>query len=403
MVYNFDEIINREGTNALNTDGFRNFLFHDNDNSIEFSYRDDEFIRMWVADMEFATPDFIIEAIRNRLDRRILGYTRIFGTDYYETFLKWCRHYYDWEFSMDHLKTSPGIIPALYELLDYICCDDEKVLIMTPSYAYFKYAAEHNNIELVTSFLKEENGYYTMDYEDIEEKAMDEKVSLCILCNPHNPTGRVWKEEELKKFGKICLDNNVRIISDEIHCDLLRTDQKHIPIAGLFPGTDRIITCMAPSKTFNLAGMNFSNIIIPEDSIRKIWEKHHFSIENPLSIEAAKSAYGEGYEWLSQLKLYLDDNFDFTQKYLEENLPDASFRIPEATYLAWINMSSYLPDEKDYTIFFAKNAGVLLEGGNMFVSNSDGYIRLNLACPRAVLEEGLKRICSSLNGSSLSI
>ena len=396
MKYNFDEIIDRRGTNALNTDGFRDYIFHADD-SMAFPYKDEEFIRMWVADMEFATPQPVIDAMKRRLDRKIFGYTRIFSSDYYNAFSGWTKHHYGWNFKKEHLATSHRIIPALFELIEYICRADEKVLIMTPSYAYFKYAADHNSIELVTTDLREENGFYTMDYEDIEKKVKDKKLSLCIFCNPHNPTGRVWKEDELRKFGKLCLENNLRIISDEIHCDLLRSGQKHIPLAKLFPETDKIITCMAPSKTFNLAGLKFSNIIIPEDSVREIWINRHYSMENPLSIAAAEAAYNEGYDWHSELIKYLDSNFDFTEKYLKENLPDAVFRISEATYLAWVNIKSYLPDETDYPLYFANNAGVLLEGGDMFVANSDGYIRLNLACPQSVLEEGLKRICSALN------
>lgn len=396
MKYNFDEIIDRKGTNALNTNGFRDYIFHAPP-SMKFPYEDDEFIRMWVADMEFATAPPIIEAIQDRLDRRIFGYTRIFGSDYYNAFSGWTQDRYDWTFDPDHLQTSPGIIPALYELVEYICKPDEKIIILTPSYAYFKYAADHHNIELVTSDLIEDKGYYTIDFDDFEKKVQDEKVSLCIFCNPHNPTGRVWSEEELARFGEICLANDLWVISDEIHCDLLRKDQQHTPLAKLFPESDRIITCMAPSKTFNLAGLMFSNVIIPNDDLRALWQERHYPFENPLSLTAAQAAYSHGGEWLAQLSDYLDDNFKFMKEYLAEHLADAVFTVPEATYLGWVNISAYLPDEEELPLYFANNAGVLLEGGDMFVDNSDGYIRLNLACPRSVLEEGLKRIAYVLN------
>lgn len=222
-------------------------------------------------------------------------------------------------------------------------------------------------------------------------------MTLCIFCNPHNPTSRVWSDEELKKAGRICLDNGLWIISDEIHCDLLRTGRSHTPLAKLFPETDRIVTCMAPSKTFNLAGLMFSNIIIPSDELRAKWNAKHYGFENPLSIAAAKAAYIHGEEWLNQLKAYLDGNFEFTKQYLEKHLPKAVYRIPEATYLTWVNIGAYVPKDVNLPLHFANNAGVLLEGGNMFVANSDGYIRLNLACPRSVLEEGLKRISDLLN------
>jgi cystathionine beta-lyase len=395
MKYNFDEIIDRKGTNAMNTDGFREYIFHAPP-TMKFPFADDEFIRMWVADMEFATPPEIIQAIKDRLDRRIFGYTKVFDPAYYEAFSGWTKRHYDWSFEKKHLVTSPGIIPALYELVEYICKPDEKILILTPSYAFFKHAVDYNHMELVTSDLVEKDGYYTIDFDDFEKKAKDEKASLCIFCNPHNPTGRVWTPEELKRIGDICLKNDLWIISDEIHCDLLRNGQKHTPLAKLYPESDRIITCMAPSKTFNMAGLMFSNVIIPNEELRALWNDRHYSFENPLSIAAAQAAYTYGDEWLRQLKNYLDDNFEFTKNYLGKHLPKAVFRISEATYLAWVNIGAYLSNEKDLPLFFANNAGVLLEGGNMFVANSEGYIRLNLACPRSMLEDGLKRICKVL-------
>lgn len=396
MKYDFDEIIDRKGTNAMNTEGFREYIFHA-PASMRFPYNDDEFIRMWVADMEFATPPEIIEVIKERLDKRIFGYTKVFDPNYYLSFVNWTKEHYNWTFEKEQLVTSPGIIPALYELVEYICQPDEKILIFTPSYAFFKHAADYNHIELVCSDLVNKQGHYTIDFDDLEKKVKDEKVSLCIFCNPHNPSGRVWTPEELKNFGKFCLENNVWIISDEIHCDLLRNGEVHTPLAKLFPQTDRIITCMAPSKTFNMAGLMLSNVIIPNKELRDVWQARHYGFENPLSIVAAQAAYQYGSEWLKQLKIYLDDNFAFVKEYLDQHLPNAMFRIPEATYLAWVDISAYLPEEENLPLYFANKAGVLLEGGNMFVANSDGYIRLNLACPRSTLAEGLKRICVALN------
>jgi len=395
MTYDFDEIIDRRNTNALNTDGFRDYIFKAPP-TMEFPFKDDEFIRMWVADMEFATPPEIIKAMQERLERRIFGYTMVFDPAYSEAFLNWTDKRYDWRFDPATLVTSNGIIPALYELVEYLCEPEDKIIIFTPSYAYFKHAADYNQIELVTSDLINEEGRYTMNFDDFERQAKDEKVKLCIFCNPHNPTGRVWTPEELKRFGEICLKNDIWIISDEIHCDLLRRDFTHTPLAKLFPESDRIITCMAPSKTFNMAGLMISNIIIPNDALRKVWKQRHYSFENPLSIVAAQAAYTSGHEWLEQLLTYLDGNFEYTRDFLSEHLPNVVFKISEATYLAWIDISAYLPVEEDYCLFFANNAGVLLEGGNLFVSNSDGYIRLNLACPRTVLAEGLTRIAEAI-------
>ena len=395
-MYNFDEIIDRQNTNALNTDGFRSYIFHD-DGSMKFPYADDEFIRMWVADMEFATPDVVIDAMRDRLNKRIFGYTKIFGDDYYNAFSSWCKRLYDWTFDKKELVTSNGIIPALYELVDYITQPDEKILFQTPSYAYFKYAADFHNRESVCSDLIYDNGYYTIDFEDFEKKASDEKTKLFIFCNPHNPSGRIWQEEELLKLASIIEKYDLWVISDEIHCDLLRSNQKHIPLGKIMKDYDKLITAMAPSKTFNLAGMMISNIIIRNEDLRTLWLSRHYSFDNPLSVAAAQAAYEKGEDWLVELQKYLDKNFEYTKDYLSQNLPKAKFRIPEATYLAWVDLTAYFDKTEDLPMFFAHNAGVLLEGGDMFVQNSDGFIRLNLACPQSMLSDGLKRIAESIN------
>ena len=394
MKYNFDEIIDRRRTNSLNCEGFRQYMFS-SEPGIKLPYPDEEMIRMWVADMDFATPPEIVKAIEERLTKKIFGYTKVFDPEYYEIFSAWSNKNYDWSFPKEQLFSSPGVIPALYELVEFICHPGDKVLILTPSYAYFKYATEHNHLELVCSDLIYTNGDFEMDFADLEEKAGDEKVKLCIFCNPHNPTGRIWTEEELRRFGKICLDNDLWIVSDEIHCDLLRSGKNHLPLAKFFPESEKIVTCMAPSKTFNMAGLHFSNIIIPSAELREIWNKRHLSFDNPLSIAAAKGAYSSCEEWLRQLRVYLDDNFSFVKSFLETKMPKTRFRIPEATYLAWIDVSAYLPEEKNLPRYFAQEAGVLLEGSDMFVQNGDGFIRLNLAIPRSLLKEGLERIAKA--------
>lgn len=395
-MYNFDEIIDRQHTNAMNTDGFRDYIFHADEN-MEFPYKDEEFIRMWVADMEFATPDVVIDGIRERLEKRIFGYTRVFENSYYEAFSGWCKNRYGWSFQKEELVMSNGIIPALYEMVEYICKPDEKVLFLTPSYAYFKYAADFNKREYVCSDLNYEEGQYTIDFEDFERKAADEKTTLFIFCHPHNPSGRVWKEEELQKLAEIIKRHHLWVISDEIHCDLIRLDQKHIPLGKVMPNYQRLITAMAPSKTFNLAGLMISNVIIRDKKLKEIWLGRHYNFDNPLSIAAAQAAYEKGNAWVEELRAYLDENFRYTKECLAEHLPRAGFRISEATYLAWVDLNAYFEPDEQLPLFFAYKAGVLLEGGNMFVQNSDGFIRLNLACPKAVLAEGLKRICEAVN------
>ena len=396
VMYNFDEVIDRRHTNAMNTDGFRGYIFHA-DETMTFPYADEDFIRMWVADMEFATPDVVIDGMRERLDKRIFGYTRVFEKSYYDALSEWCKRRYDWTFDRKALVMSNGIIPALYELVNYICKPDEKVLFLTPSYAYFKYAADFNERGYMCSDLKSEDGRYHIDFDDLAGKAADEKTALFILCNPHNPSGRVWSENELRRMAEIIENNHMWVISDEIHCDLLRRNQKHIPLGKVMPDYGRLITCMAPSKTFNLAGMMISNIIIRDEELRKIWLSRHYNFDNPLSIAAAQSAYEKGEPWLEELQLYLDENFRFVGEYLADHLPRAKYRISEATYLAWVHLSGYFEPDEHLPKFFAYKAGVLLEGGNMFVQNSEGFIRLNLACPKATLAEGLRRICEAVN------
>lgn len=395
-MYNFDEIIDRRHTNAMNTDGFRDYIFHA-DESMVFPYKDEEFIRMWVADMEFATPDVVIDGIRERLDKRIFGYTRVFENSYYEAFAAWCRRRYGWEFSKRELVMSNGVIPALFELVEYICAPDERVLFLTPSYAYFKYAADHSRREYVCSDLINTDGYYTIDWDDFERKCADEKTTLFIHCNPHNPSGRIWSAGELERLAEILERHSMWVISDEIHCDLLRRGRTHTPLGKIMPDYGRLVTCMAPSKTFNMAGLMLSNILIRDEGLRKVWLERHYNFDNPLSIAGAQAAYEKGEPWLCELQEYLDGNFALVGEYLAEHLPRARYRVSEATYLAWVDLGEYFAPDEDLPMFFAYRAGVLLEGGNMFVQNSDCFIRLNLACPRATLTEGLRRICEAVN------
>ena len=394
MFYDFDEIIDRRNTNALNTDGFRGYIFHAGPEKV-FPFKDEEFVRMWVADMEFATPPAICQAIKDRVDRRIFGYTMMYDSDYYKAFRQWCLDRYGWDFPEEELCYSPGIIPALYQLVEDLVGKDEKVLTMTPAYGYFLHACEYNGVELVENKLRREDGRFTLDLADLEEKAADPKVKLLLLCNPHNPSGRVWTREELAAVGQIAVKHDLWLVSDEIHCDLVRQGVRHTPMGKVLPDYRKLITCMSASKTFNMAGLMFSDIII-----RDAAEREHFrgrdkiaGMLNPLSIAAHKAAYEHCGDWLDQLKTYLDENFRFLDEFLKTELPEAVFQLPEATYLAWVDMSRCLPDVEDLPGFFANEAGVLLEGGDsLFVGNAKGYIRLNLAMPRSIIATGLMRM-----------
>ena len=398
MQYNFDEIIDRRNTNALNTDGFRGYIFHAGPEKV-FPFKDEEFVRMWVADMEFACCPAICDAIRERVDKRIFGYTMMFDDAYYKAFNGWCEKRYGWNFKQEELCFSPGIIPALYQLVEDLIGEGETFVITTPSYGYFLHAAEYNNVPVLCSDLINTEDGWTIDFDDLEKKCADPRVKMLLWCNPHNPTGRIWTEGELKRVAEIVEKNNLWLISDEIHCDLIRRGLCHTPMGKIMPDYKKLITCMSASKTFNMAGLMFSDIIIRDED-----EREHFNgrdkiagMLNPLSIVAHQAAYEQGTEWLDQLKVYLDGNFKCVKDFFDKRLPEAKFRIPEATYLAWVDLSKCLPGVNDLPGFFANKAGVLLEGGNsLFVGNAEGFVRLNLAMPRSILETGMERIADSI-------
>lgn len=398
MKYDFDEIIERRHTNAMNTDGFRSYIFHTGPET-KFAYADDEFVRMWVADMEFTVAEPILQAIKDRVDKRILGYTQIYDNSYYDAFSNWCRKHYNWIPPKKELTFSTGVVPAVFQLVELLSTPGDKIMTLTPAYGQFGHAAEYNHVEMVGCPLINQDGNFSIDFEDFAKKAAAPDMKVFILCNPHNPTGRIWTKEELSKLAEICEANDLWIISDEIHCDLLRCGNSHIPMAKIMSDYTKLVTCMAPSKTFNIAGLMLSDIIIRDDKLRKDFNDRDKNVGclNPLSIAAHIAAFTEGDEWLDQLKVYLDENFRFAKKYLEAHLPSAKMEIPESTYLAWVDLSGCLPEDMDFSEFFANHAGVLLEGGDaQFVGNAKGFVRLNMAMPRAVIQEGLKRISEAV-------
>ena len=399
MTYNFDEIIDRRHTNSENVDGWRPYIFHCGPERV-FPYKDEEFIRMWVADMEFAVAPEIRQAIIDRVNRQILGYSIVSDGGYYEALRTWCESRYGWSFPKEQLTFSPGVIPALYQIVEDLAKPTGgKVLTVTPAYGFFLHACEYNGVELVTSPLRKEHGRFEVDWADLEKKAADPAVKVLMLCNPHNPTGRIWTAEELRRMAEIIEKNRLWVVSDEIHCDLLRTGLRHTPMGKIMPDYERLITCMSASKTFNLAGLLHSNIIIRSDEERARFQARDKNIGavNPLSIAVHKAAYEQGGAWLEQMKAYVDGNLALVDKFLRENIPGAKFTIPEATYFAWVDLGEVLPQVADLPDFFANKAGVLLEGGDsLFVGNAKGYIRLNLAMPRATVRTGLERIAQAI-------
>ncbi|SKC79228.1 MalY/PatB family protein [Maledivibacter halophilus] len=392
MKYNFDEVIDRKDTNSMKWD---------RDTLIEM-FDEPEALPFWVADMDFKTAPAIIEAVVKGAEHGIYGYSKR-PDSYFEAIINWTRRRFGWEIEREWIEYCPGIVPAVNYLIQAFCIPGDKIIIQEPVYYPFRRSIENNGCHVVNNGLKFNGEYYEIDFQDLEEKAKDPRVTMFILCSPHNPVSRVWTKEELIKIGNICLENDILIISDEIHNDLVYSDYKHT----IFPSLKEefamnSITCTAPSKTFNLAGMQASNIIIPNSKLmerfRVILEKNNIGHQNPLSIIATEAAYNHGEQWLKELLKYLEENIEFIHKYLGENLPKARMIKPQATYLGWIDLREYEENGLKLERILAKKGKVALDGGTWFGQGGEGFMRINFACPRTLLEEGLSRICKAVNG-----
>ena len=298
--------------------------------------------------------------------------------------------HYEWIPPMDHMVISPGVVPAISNLIQLLTDENDKVLILTPAYKPFYSAIVNNKRIPIYSSLIYEDKKYKLDFENLERQLQDAK--LFVFCSPHNPTGRIWTEEELRKVVALCEKESVSIICDEIHQDIHREGKQYIPLMKLFPEKNFIYTCTAPSKTFNMAGNHLSNIFIPNNDILKKWCDKFYYLPNPLSIAATEAAYSKGSEWVKELNMYIDKNFEFIKNFFERYMPKVQFEIPEGTYLAWFNMKNYGLSDKDVHDIFIKDAGVFIEGAGMFVKDDEDWIRMNIACPKVILEQALNRM-----------
>lgn len=384
--YNFDEIIDRSNTNSVKFDAVP-FLCPD---------LPDDFISMWVADQDFACAPPILEAMHKRLDRKILGYSSILDLEYNQTVANWMKKRHGWDAMAHKFTFSAGVVNAVRLAISLLTKPGDGVIVNTPGYHPFDDVPKALERKVVYSKLIENDGYYTVNYDDLEEKCKDPNNKVFILCNPQNPTGRVWKEEELRKMADICLSHNIFIISDEIHSDLIKVGLQHIPLAKLYPNEKRLIVCTAPSKTFNLATNQLSNIYIPDPKLRQDWNTgFRAGFPNALSIEACKAAYTQCEPWLDQLKIYLDGNFQMLHDRLQAELPQVIMSPREGTYLAWLNFEKLglSDDELKQRI---TRAGVFLEYSNDFIADAQFHIRMNLSCPRKVLNEAITRVIKAL-------
>lgn len=386
MKYCFDEVIDRLNTNSAKWDP----------EVLEEMFGAPDVLPFWVADMDFKVAQPIIDAVMKRVEHGIYGYST--RTDsYFQAIIDWTKRRHNWEIKKEWLEYAPGVVPAINYLIQALCMPGDKIIIQNPVYYPFRMSIENNGCHVVDNTLKFNGQYYEMDFEDLERKAKDPKVKLLILCSPHNPVSRVWTEEELRKVGDICLENDVIVIADEIHNDLVFSGYEHIMFGSIKEEfAMNSITCTAPSKTFNLAGMETSNIIIPNpaymEKYRRILEKNAVGGQNPLSIVALEAAYNESEDWLEQLLDYLEGNIEFIHEYLDKYLPKAKLIEPQATYLGWLDFREYEEDgEKLQKLVYSKGK-VALDGGTWFGKGGDGFIRLNFACPRSLLKQGLDRI-----------
>lgn len=386
MKYDFDEIVDRKNTL-----------------SCKWDLADDGILPMWVADMDFRTAKPIVDALVNRAQSGVFGYS-VYTDDVYEAITGWFKRRHNWEIEKEWIQFSPGIVPALHAFTRIFVKSGEKILMNSPVYYPFFKSAERNGIEAVNSVLLNKNGRYEIDFKDFEKKAADPLVKMFYLCSPQNPGGRLWSRGELEKIGRICLENNVLVVADEIHCDLVYPGKKHISFGTLSDDiVDNSIICTAPTKTFNLAGLQISSVIIKNPELRKMYADYmtasgfDYGEAGTFGLEAIRAAYKYGDEWLDSLMEYINGNLEFLLNYVKENIPKAKVMVPDATYLVWIDFSDYKIDSRTLHKTLKYEGKIWLDEGYLFGKAGEGFERINIACPRKTLEEGLKRIKDCIN------
>ena len=385
MKYNFDEIVDRRDTNSLKYDF-----------AVERG-KPEGVLPLWVADMDMRAPIEVRKSLAEAAEHGIFGYSEA-KPRYFEAVKRWMETWHHWSPQQEWLVKTPGIVYAAATAVHAFTKEGEGCMMHNPGYYSIAQVVQDTGRVLVDSPLKEENGYYTMDFEDMEQKMASGKVKLFILVNPHNPVGRVWKKEELERLGELCVKYGVLIFSDEIHEDFVYPGYEHIVMAGLDGEKyrDITITATAPSKTFNIAGLQVSNIFIANEKLRRAFvreiDKTGYSQLNQLGLVACESAYRYGRDWLEQLLVYLRGNLDFARAYITENMPGVRLIEPEGTYFLWLDFRKLGLEKEELTRLIIEKAGLWLDAGEIFGSEGAGFQRINMACPRATLEEALKRL-----------
>lgn len=380
-----DTIIERKNTDCLKFDA-----------ATRRGYPED-ILPLWVADMDFPAAPPILEALQKRITHGVFGYSEPAPDRFFPVLERWFRERHNWQIQKDWLLQTPGVVFALAMAVKAFTEPGDAVLIQQPVYYPFSEVILDNGRHRVSSDLLLKGGRYEIDFADFERKIVENKVKLFLLCSPHNPVGRVWTRDELEMVAAICRKHNVIVIADEIHEDFVWTERPHIPYASLGGAiAEKAVICTAPSKTFNLAGLQVSNIFIPDYGLRRRF-KHEinaagYSQLNTLGLIACEAAYGEGFSWLQEVKQYLRENIDLTRAFLQQHIPWIRLVEPEGTYLLWLDcrglgLSSFEMDE-----FIIKKAGLWLDSGAIFGAAGKGFQRINVACPRSVLQEALERI-----------
>jgi cysteine-S-conjugate beta-lyase len=387
MPYDFDALIPRSGTNCVKYD-LRKAYFGRED-----------VIPMWVADMDFPVPPFVSDAVRKRAEHPIYGYS-IIPESYYQAVMTWQSRRYNWEIKKDWILFSPGVVTGLNVLVQALTDPGDKIIVQPPVYFPFFSCVENNGRKLVNNQLVEKDGVYSIDFYDLEKK-MKAGARMMILCSPHNPVSRCWTRDELEWLGAKSLEHGVIVISDEIHCDLVFAPHQHIPLATLSEEiAQNTITCIAPSKTFNLAGLYSSSIIITNDSLRRRFklaeEKVHLSA-NLFGITAAEAAYREGEEWLAGLMDYLKINVGLVKDFLKVNMPEITVSPAEATYMLWLDFRKSGIPAPDLKKLLIEKAGLGFVEGPAFGPGGDGFQRMNVACAKDILMQALEKLPLILN------
>lgn len=384
MKYNFDEIIPRRGTNSYKWD----------------SARDADVLPMWVADMDFRTAPPVVEALRKRAEHGIFGYVRV-PDAYYAAVTNWFARRHDWQIEKGWIIYTTGVVPALSAVIKALTVPGDKVMVQTPVYNCFFSSIRNNGCGMIANPLIYRNGTYQIDFADLEQKAADPSVKVLLLCNPHNPAGRVWTKQELTRIGDICIRNNVWVIADEIHCELVFPGHTYIPFASISQEfLMHSVTCTSPSKAFNLAGLQIANIISADTDIRikidKAINVNEVCDVNPFGVEALMAAYNDSEEWLEELKQYLFANYNYLRAYFAECLPEFPVSMLEGTYLVWVDCS-VLNQSSDETVkTLLEKEKLWVNEGGLYGEAGEGFIRINIACPRQQLIEGLNRLRRAL-------